>query len=104
MIRRKTSASEINEKCTWQELTIGAEIYEPATSVLTRTGEWRVDKPIFDDKKCKHCMMCFPYCPDSAIPVRYGKRLEFDYDHCKGCGICAKVCPFDAITMVKEGE
>jgi pyruvate ferredoxin oxidoreductase delta subunit len=48
-------------------------------------------------------MLCAPVCPDSSIPVKDGKRGEFDYDHCKGCGICAKVCPFDAIVM-KEGR
>ncbi len=38
-----------------------------------------------------------PFCPDSSIPVRDGRRTDFDYDHCKGCGICAQVCPFSAI-------
>jgi pyruvate ferredoxin oxidoreductase delta subunit len=48
-------------------------------------------------------MFCVPYCPDSSIPVKDGKRLDFDFMHCKGCGICAKVCPFKAISMDKEG-
>ena len=52
--------------------------------------------------KCRQCLLCAPVCPDSSIPVKNGKRLDFDYDHCKGCGICAKACPFGAITM-KEG-
>jgi ferredoxin len=47
-------------------------------------------------------MLCVPFCPDSAIPVKDGKRLDFDYMHCKGCGICENVCPFPAITMVLE--
>ena len=53
--------------------------------------------------KCKQCLLCTPVCPDCSIPVKDGKRGEFDYDHCKGCGICAKVCPFGAIEM-KEGN
>jgi len=88
----KTKAVDINEKSTWQELTTGAEIYEGATSRLVNTGEWRVDRPVFNEEKCRHCMLCFPYCPDSSIPVKDGKRLDFDFMHCKGCGI-AKFFP-----------
>jgi pyruvate ferredoxin oxidoreductase delta subunit len=40
--------------------------------------------------------------PASAIPVKDGKRLDFDMDHCKGCGICVKACPFKAIEFIKE--
>lgn len=100
---RKKRAQDINEKSTWQELTIGAEIYEPATSKLVNTGEWRVNRPVFAAEKCKNCMMCFLYCPDSSVEITEGSMKGFDYMHCKGCGICSKVCPFGAIDMVKEG-
>ena len=44
--------------------------------------------------------LCFPVCPDNAIPVNKElKREDFNYDYCKGCGVCAKVCPFAAIIM-----
>ena len=95
----RMKASEINEKITWQDITTGAEIYEPATSMLVNTGEWRVMKPVFLEDKCKQCLLCVPVCPDSSIPVKNGVREDFDYDHCKGCGICVKACPFGAITM-----
>jgi len=98
---RKT-AKEINERITWQDISIGAEIIEPATSKLVNTGDWRVNMPVFKEENCRQCMLCVPYCPDSSIPVKDGKRLDFDFMHCKGCGICARVCPFDAIEMVKE--
>ena len=98
----KRRAQDINEHSTWQDMTVGAEIFEPATSLLVNTGDWRIMKPVFKEDKCKHCMLCIPYCPDSSIPVKDGKRLGFDYMHCKGCGICAKVCPFGAIEM-REG-
>ena len=98
----KRRAQDINEQSTWQDLTIGAEIYEPATSLQVNTGEWRTMRPVFIEEKCKHCMLCFPYCSDSSIPVKDGKRLDFDFMHCKGCGICVKVCPFGAIEFVKE--
>mgnify|MGYP002770747433 CR=1 FL=1 len=101
-INMKTRAKDINEKITWQELTTGVEIYEPATSRLVETGDWRVDVPVFKEDKCKQCLLCVPFCPDSSIPVKDGKRLDFDFKHCKGCGICVAVCPFDAIDFVKE--
>ncbi len=97
-------ASEINEKITYQEITLGGSIYEGGTSSLMNTGDWRVNIPAFVEEKCKHCMLCIPVCPDSAIPVVDGKRLDFNFFHCKGCGICYKVCPFDAITFGKEDK
>ena len=96
-------ASEINESTRWQDLTEGLKIYEPATSRQFETGEWRTQTPVLDHEKCKQCLLCVPYCPDSCIPVKDGKRLEVDLGHCKGCGICVKACPFGAITM-KEGK
>ena len=66
------------------------------------TGDWRVKIVGFVEGNCKHCMLCVPTCPDSSIPVKDGKRLDFDFMHCKGCGVCFKVCPFKAITWEKE--
>ena len=99
-----TRAKDINETITWQDITIGTEIYEPATSVLVETGDWRVMIPVWKQDVCKQCLLCVPFCPDSSIPVKDGKRLEFDFVHCKGCGICWKACPFDAIDFVKEDK
>ena len=96
------SAKDINEQISWQEITPGGEIAEGGTARLTQTGEWRSDVPVWEPDKCKQCLLCAPFCPDPSIPVREGKRLDFDFDHCKGCGICWKVCPFGAIRMEKE--
>ena len=95
-------AAEINEQSPWQEMTVGGEIYEGGTSKLTLTGEWRSNVPVWDPVKCRQCLLCAPFCPDSSIPVEAGLRKEFDLDHCKGCGICAAVCPFQAIVMKPE--
>ena len=95
-------AKDINEQTPWQEMTEGGEIYEGGTARLTITGQWRSDVPVWDEAKCKQCLLCAPFCPDSSIPVENGKRLTFDLDHCKGCGICWKVCPFQAIRMEEE--
>lgn len=97
-------ASEINESTRWQDLTEGLKIYEAATSRQFETGEWKTQTPVLDHEKCKQCLLCVPYCPDSCIPVKDGKRLEFDLDHCKGCGICVKACPYGAISMVEGKE
>ncbi|MCD8027388.1 MAG: 4Fe-4S binding protein [Erysipelotrichaceae bacterium] len=94
-------AKDINEQTKWQDLTEGLQIYEPATSRLFETGEWRTQRPVVDYDKCIHCLLCVPYCPDSCITVTNNKKNALDYDHCKGCGICAAACPFGAITMVE---
>lgn len=96
------SAKNISEQSPWQEMTPGGEIYEGGTARATITGEWRSNVPVWDPDKCRQCVLCSLYCPDSSIPVEAGKRLEFDFDHCKGCGICETVCPFDAIHMEQE--
>ena len=87
----RTDITRINENSPYTDLTEGLQLYAGGTSRLFKTGEWRTNT-----------LLCAPVCPDSSIPVKNGKRLDFDYDHCKGCGICAKACPFGAITM-KEG-
>ena len=99
MIRRPL---DIDENTPWQELTLGGEVAEGGTARVIQTGEWRSDVPRWNPGKCKQCLLCTPFCPDSSIPVAQLRRGEFDYGHCKGCGICAKVCPFGAITMEQE--
>jgi pyruvate ferredoxin oxidoreductase delta subunit len=101
-MNRKYAAADINEQSLWNEISPGGEVNEGGTSLLFNTGVWRTMVPSFVEEKCKHCMLCAPVCPDSSIPVKDGKRLDFDFMHCKGCGICYKVCPFGAISFNKE--
>lgn len=86
----------------WRELPIGGIIDKGGTAEEYHTGGWRTFKPVRDEKKCTDCLICWVYCPDSAIKVSGGKFKEFDYPYCKGCGICAKVCPVKCIEMQKE--
>ena len=88
----------------WNEVHHGGTISEGGTSLQVKTGDWRTMIPGFVEEKCKQCLLCFPVCADSAIPVKDKKRLDFDFDHCKGCGVCFKVCPFEAITWEKEDK
>ncbi|WP_333860289.1 4Fe-4S binding protein [Clostridium sp.] len=94
--------TKINETTKWKDMTDGGNIYLSGNSKEFITGSWRVNKPVFIQEKCKQCLLCAPVCPDSSIPVKESKRLDFDYDHCKGCGICESVCTFGAIKMVKD--
>jgi len=88
----------------WNEISIGGSIAGGGTSLDVNTGDWRLLIPAWHEDKCKHCMLCFPTCADSSIPVKNEKREDFDFKHCKGCGVCYKVCPFEAITWEKEDK
>ncbi len=83
-------------------ITTGAVIDAPGSSIVTKTGSWRIMRPEWDTKKCTQCMTCWQFCPDNAIPEKDKKRTETNFDYCKGCGICAQVCPVTAIIMKKE--
>ena len=90
----------INSQTPYQDLTIGGNIYTAGNAKDFKTGDWRSQTPVYYSEKCKQCGLCFPVCPDDAIPVsKEGLRSDFDFDACKGCGVCAKVCPFKAIEM-----
>ena len=95
-----------DSKPGWKSLPIGGALLQPGSAMQYKTGDWRAFRPIWDEKKCIHCMICPPACPDDAIPtkgdVKNVKRLETDLDFCKGCGICAQVCPVKCIKMEEE--
>ena len=92
--------SEINANTPMKDMTIGGNIYEAGNARNFKTGDWRSIKPIYIEEKCKQCGLCFPVCPDNAIPVNKDlKREDFNYDYSKGCGICAKISTFTAIEM-----
>ena len=84
------------------DLTPGGMITKSGNSRGFKTGDWRTMRPVWIKNKCTQCLLCWPVCPDTAIPVKDGKRGEYDFDHCKGCGICVEVCPFDAIDFIQE--
>jgi len=67
--------------------------YSQNSSFNKYVGDWRVEKPIFNEDFCIHCQFCWIYCPDTSIISKDKKFDHIDYDHCKGCGVCADVCP-----------
>ncbi|USG99807.1 4Fe-4S binding protein [Thermococcus argininiproducens] len=87
-----------------EKMTPGAVVYIPGSSVVNKTGGWRVFMPQFDKDKCVRCFLCYTLCPEPAIYLDEESYPVFDYDYCKGCGICANECPTKAIEMVRESK
>jgi len=86
----------------WKELEFGGLITDVGNSINYKTGDWRSYRPIWDEKKCNNCKVCWVYCPDGSIVIKDGVMIGMDLDHCKGCGICAEECPQKAIVMMEE--
>lgn len=72
-------------------------IVSTGNSPLKKTGLWRTSRPVIDYAKCTNCMVCFVYCPDSAISLEDDLTPRIDYDNCKGCMVCLTECPIRAI-------
>ena len=87
---------------SWKEIPIGGVITDVGNSIEYKTGDWRSYRPIWDEKKCNNCKVCWVYCPDGSIVVKNGVMTGIDLDHCKGCGICDYECPQKAIKMMEE--
>lgn len=75
-------------------------IMSTGNSLLKKTGLWRTSRPVIDYAKCTNCMVCFVYCPDSAISLEADLTPRIDYDNCKGCMVCLTECPIRAIAEV----
>lgn len=87
---------------TWRELPLAGAVH-PGDAVPLRTGGWRTGvKPEVELERCIDCLLCWLYCPDSAIRLDGDAFAGFDYDVCKGCELCSVVCPVDAIAMVED--
>ena len=86
----------------WTELPVAGAL-APADAEQPHTGGWRTGlKPEADLAKCVDCLLCWLYCPDSAVLVEGTSFAGFDLAFCKGCEICADRCPTGAIEMVPE--
>ncbi|HWJ44189.1 MAG TPA: 4Fe-4S dicluster-binding protein [Gaiellaceae bacterium] len=92
----------MSELRAWDQVRPGGAIM-PAEAVQPRTGGWRTGvKPEVDLAACVNCLVCWLYCPDSAVKLDGTTFVGFDYDFCKGCELCAAVCPVAAIRMVRD--
>jgi 2-oxoacid:acceptor oxidoreductase delta subunit (pyruvate/2-ketoisovalerate family) len=92
------------ELTAWEDLPL-AGVVRPETALQPRTGGWRTGvKPTVELAKCVNCLLCWLYCPDSAVRLDVTTFVGFDYDVCKGCEICSVVCPVEAIEMVEDDD
>lgn len=78
------------------------DVVSVGNSALRKTGSWRISRPVINYEKCTTCMICFAYCPESAIVFRDDRKLAIDYENCKGCLICYAECPPKAIAIERE--
>jgi 2-oxoacid:acceptor oxidoreductase delta subunit (pyruvate/2-ketoisovalerate family) len=86
----------------WDELEVGGVVIRDQ-AVQPKTGAWRTGlKPSADLSRCVNCLLCWLYCPDSAVRLTGTAFEGFDLDVCKGCELCAEVCPVGAIEMVAD--
>jgi 2-oxoacid:acceptor oxidoreductase delta subunit (pyruvate/2-ketoisovalerate family) len=87
---------------SWYELGPGG-VVTTSDSPRPTTGDWRTSgRPVLRLERCVNCLLCWLYCPDSAVELDGTTLVGIDYDHCKGCELCVEVCPADAITMAPE--
>lgn len=98
------SGTAENKGKGWRDIPIAGRILEAGNAAQYLTGDWRSQRPVWDEKKCIHCLFCWVYCPDTAVVVQEGKVKAIDLRYCKGCGICARECPpkVRAIQMMPE--
>lgn len=87
----------------WKEMLPGSAIAEAGSASAYATGGWRTVRPELN-QRCNNCLLCWFFCPDSAVLINEAKVVGFDLEHCKGCGICAEICPprIKAIDLVPE--
>jgi pyruvate ferredoxin oxidoreductase gamma subunit len=78
------------------------DILSAGNSPLRGTGDWRTFRPVIDYGKCTDCLICYAYCPESALSLGDDGRLHIDYNNCKGCMICMTECPLRAIAQQVE--
>jgi len=91
-------------------MKIGPIISKPGSSLNYKTGSWRTGKkPLFLNKKCNGCKLCYLICPENCIDAEWidanrikRASLKCDFDFCKGCGLCAVICSVNDIQMIQE--
>lgn len=89
---------------SWRELIPGFVVTEPGSTRAYRTGDWRAQRPLFNNDRCIKCGICALFCPEDCVGQNGEGYFEADLFYCKGCGICARECWTQAISMVAEAK
>jgi len=88
----------------WRDLPLGTDILEPGSARRNRTGDWRSERPLWNDDACVQCGVCVVFCPEGCIAFQPDGYPRADLDYCKGCGICMHECVTACIRMEREVE
>jgi len=103
----RTEELEAMEELVPLAVIVSGEGFEDVTmtgnSGVRHTGNWRTYRPVIDYGRCTDCLICYAYCPESAMSVGQDGKVKIDYDNCKGCMICLTECPLRAISQTREG-
>ena len=104
----RTEELEAKEELVPLAVVVSGEGFEDVmkggNSGQRHTGNWRTFRPAIDYEKCTDCLICYAYCPESAMSVGQDGKVKIDYDNCKGCMICLTECPLRAISQTREGR
>ena len=57
------------EEIKWHELNIGGVIDEPGNAKEYKTGDWRSQRPMWDEARCIKCGICYDVCPFGATRI-----------------------------------
>ncbi len=88
----------------WKDMPVGMDIAEPGCARRNRTGDWRSERPIWNEKQCVQCGVCTVFCPEGCIRMDDRSYPSADLEYCKGCGICVNECVTGCISMQMEVE
>lgn len=77
-------------------------VYARGNTIMKKTGNWRLFKPVIDYGECSRCRACFVHCPHSCISIDESGYPRIDYENCKGCFTCMDECPKNVISRERE--